>query len=449
MVAPQERGRNHNQEIFRIERRETEFPSDIDGRMEAILSSFNAAPKASTHLLLTKSMIDPLSLNRLFRGLMRETMIRDLRDGTASSYCQDSLCRIGLVAKEINFDYFGKEVLAGFIPTVAGETYGWPIAAFFLSFEKEHGFSLYPIFGQSQQGRGEHRAPLTRAKILKFLIDGKKRQVDLCIELGINHQLASSSLKALKKAGVIDYSSMNPQTGREQVAYAVSGEVLPSEVKPVRQKKRFTNTIIRICQGLTDERKEITQANVYDRLPRSFKKGKKPRNVRTAVTRVLVGLADKQGFLKRGKFKGRGVYSEIELTEKGRTLVDELILPLENALSDGMTLGEWQKVVLPNVMMDFQEHSKVGADLYYPYSKSYQVAHRQEWQDNAMFALHGVGRKGISAQELSELLGIGEMACGNFLKSLVGERTARREMRNGVYYYRLLPRRPPVKWAVA
>ena len=152
---------------------EAEFPNDPEERYGALLASFNIGPKAATLLLLPRdlqSYISPEDLARKFSEVIITSAMAGVKPVTSAAYCSNTLCPIGLVAKEYVIDYFGREELAGFGLTEAGQKYGLAAACLALDFENRHKFSLFPILGSTVTSSKEGtRAPLTRARILTLL----------------------------------------------------------------------------------------------------------------------------------------------------------------------------------------------------------------------------------------------------------------------------------------
>lgn len=412
-------------------RKESEFPSNIEGRMEAILSSFNVSPKTVTMLLLSEAITDPSSLSRTFRDTVVGSSISEFDVKTASSYCHQSLCPIGLVAEEITLDYYGHDKIIGFALTRAGSEYGQPIAAFFLDFERKNGISLYPIFGQTQKARGEHRGPINRAQILKELQEGEKREVEIATQLGISIKTTGNSLTALQRAGVISYHSVKTHTGREKISFTPT-EMDITKVQPIPHSVALTRDIVGLCQTLSQEGISVTTSSIYDHLPQKYKRR---RYLNNAISGVLSGLAE-QGFLERIRgFKMKERQSTAKLTEKGRLLVEELIIPLEDALSDGSSLQMLRSQVLPQVRRDLPVYARETANLYYAHSRSFGSKGGKEERQTHVLSYLLLKPEGVSIEELSTELGKSPFTIRDDLKYLMKEGQIVRIKKRGVTYY--------------
>lgn len=425
MTSPTERGSNSQPEVLAgLTRREREFPRDIDRRRESIFSAFNAAPKAVVQLLLRDYMIDTHSLDRLFRGSVIGSQLSVIRDDAASSYCEDSLCKVGLVAEEVTMDYFGEEKLIGFVTTQEGEKYGKPAAALFLLFENAHNMSMYPVFGQSGlRADAIQRAPLTRSKILKLLRKGPLREVDICSELNISHQMARDNLVALRSAGAVNY-----EFGRTEY-FAIPGA--GGSTRLFRGYRTLEDEIMSICGNFPLE-SPITPDGVYQRLSDEAMVGRSEPFVRQRISSTL-SSASSQGLLRRGKFRGTEVLSNAELTDKGELIVDELIDILEDALNDGPSLDRLRNIQA-RVQANLGRYAVTACDLYYPHSRSHQMRDRINRQGRVRELLMEAA-DGITVQEVSSSLGIGELTSRRDLMVFVQDGQAERRKVKGKYHF--------------
>lgn len=415
-------------EGLRIQRREVPFPRDLDGKLEAIFASFNASPKAAVQLILSESVTGRDDLNREFRRLTVGTSLESFHNDTASRYTEDSLCRIGLVAKGVILDLFGHEKVIGYALTRSGKRYGQPAAAKMLEFESQNGFSLSPIFGKTQLSKGDRRAPLTRAKILRFLNGGTKREIDIAVALGVNHELVRSSCVALAEAGAVEFDSIKPQTGEDQVSFEL-GDI--GKLNP-KSDVVLTRKIAQICMELAKNGEQITQSSVFSMLPEG--RNRSPKSLAINISHALNDLAENQGFLKRGKYRGAETLSVIKLKDKGIVIVEELIEPILNMLANGDQLHEFTANVLPRVKGNLEHYVKETVDLYYPYSKSYAI---EDKSNRKRMVMAGLDMGKITAQQLATKLGMNAGTCGKDLQYLIRKGIATRQKINGVFYYNL------------
>lgn len=432
IISSQDRGTNaHRRDIGMTFKKEAGFPTDVDGRMEAILSSFNATPRAVVQLLLRQSMTDKAPLAHMFKDVMADSGMEEVTPEIAIfSYCQ-TLCSIGLVVAE-TVDYFGREKIVGYSLTQASMQYGRPTAAFFLEFERFNGFSLFPVFGSINLARGEHRAPFSRAAIIKALEKVDKREIDLVRELRMKQPAVRSALDGLAQAGIIEYSSIKSQTGKEQVDFTLGSKPI-FEAKTINKEKVLTKEVAIAIDVLASQEIPITQANVYNVLPERFRENLGRNAVAQRISSILSNLG-KNGYLVRGKYERHKAFSNARLTEKGRIVLNKLIFPLEDACADGATLDKLREEVMPRVISHLSEYARTSADLYYPFSMSFKIKNRAERIGKIKEMLEKDKKIGTArdfADELDEKIPTVSL----ILRGLVGNNFAARVKDNGVYYY--------------
>jgi hypothetical protein len=384
---------------MKIETRLEEFPTDPAQRMDRILAAYNIAPKSTTQLLLTESQIDGAALDDALKRVLSGSKMAN--SNLSADYCKDTLCPIGLVARAISLNYWGSEKVVGFTTSSAGERYGKPIAALCLDFEYRSGISLFPLLGQTASIGP--RVPMQRAAILKLLYTDSKPQSEILDELERDNNV-TSSLVALDAAGAIEYNSIKSSTGKVQVGYTI-GQIPRDQLQPVRTNRALTSEIADICYWLAEDGLPITQASVSKLLIQVSTTKLNEKNLPDEVSRILSGLAN-QGILKRGIYEGRKVYSNAKITDHGRKIVDELIFPMEEALSDGGALGILRERVLPKVLATLPEYARITADFYYPYSKLYARQIAGERRDLCLLAINESVKDGITNEDLSSIVGV-------------------------------------------
>ncbi len=431
-----EQGQQYNQiESSTRKRVEQEFPESEDEGLSALLASFNMGPKAVTQLLLPyNGYISPTDLRRGFREAFKGTQVADFSEGVPSVYCTQTLCRIGLVAREYLIEYFGMEKLVGFGLTEAGRRYGIPAACLALYFEEQHQQSLYSVFGSIKVDSPEQqRAPFTRAKILLALDQKEKlRELDICRELDINEQTTRNSLVALTKAGVVDYKSVSPHTGKTQVFYT-KGKSPTLEAQSIGRRAIFRQEIVRCCEELVIEGESITQDTVFRKLSQERRDSSKSESgLRGTVNKILSGLANK-GYLQRGHFKGKEVLSVAQITEAGKTVVVNFIAPLISFIQGDRNID---KEIVPKVLGNLNFYAQNSAELYYQYSLSFKKKQTKE-NISRLTDILSNSPKGLTVSELSERIGLNETSIRRYLGSMGG--MTQKEERKGVYYYSVKP----------
>lgn len=422
---------------IRVVQKEEEFPDSLDGRVEAVLSTVNISIKSITLLSLEGYMQRPIDLSNRVAELLERTdaghmHFRQLVD----AYCKWTLCPIGLVAEQVAIDYAGIQYTAGYLLTDAGQRYGQPVAAKFLEFEAER-FSLFPILGPvGTPSKKQRRPPFQRAKLLKGVNAGLNQQSSLCKWVGLANTNVQGHLEAMAEAGVISYRSINPYVDNgERVEYRLNESYEEAEVNQVGKEADLTDSVFLACLELKDAGKTITAANVIRILPIEYVNRVSRRQLMGRVSMVLSNFADEQGFLVRGDFHGRDVQSIVEITDKGRLVLEELLLPLDDALSDGTTLDTWRHETLPKVRGQLPVYAAKSADLYYPFSKAADMRLAAERRATAERLLKEAGNNGLTVRTLAERLGVHMQTARAILNKKVREGSAMREKFGNAYYY--------------
>lgn len=422
-------------------KQETGFPQDLDGRMEVILSSFNTSPETTTILIFPPdSEVNGEFLIPEFRKQTLGSKIADFSRIHVAEYCTYTLIPMGLVEEKTALDYYGTEKTVGLALTQAGKKYGRPAAAFIIDFETRNDFSIFPIFGQTSTPReGETRAPLNRTKILKYLnslkdSDPAPSNIEIARKLEMNPITVANSLRALRRAGTVDYEAVTPHTRKKQVYYVLKENGVPLDnLKSVRQIATLTKQIAKTCLELVSKNIVISAKNIFDHLPTNITHAQ-TRNLLVEINRILSGLTE-QNFLERGIYKGAKKLSNAKITDKGRIVVEELIKPFEDALSDGPMLEKMQQEILPKVLENLHNYIVISGNLYYPHSNSAKI---QEWpvvESNMLSLVLGSRTNGIDAREVSEKVGCSPKAARKYLNNLTTQGSARKKRVNGVFLY--------------
>jgi len=407
-----------------ITKKETDFPKDTAGRMDAIIGSFNIPLRAST-LLVAGTQENPTvySLTKSLCGLLLGSEMGYIDKTAVTQYCL-SLCKAG----------FLREESGNFYLTDAGKKYGMPAAAYTLLYQVDHGFSLYPIFGISNSKNKERKSPWTRAKVLKSLESGPKREADIISE-GFPHSVAKS-FERLATAGAIEYSSVTPQTYKTQVEYklpeshpSLSELELKGDPRPELLKEVAKTTLI-----LKDKNVPITAINLLQHLPRELRARWDNLVLQGEISRAFSELT-RQGFLDRGIFKGGEIQSNATLSEKGRSTLS-LIHALEEACQDGPALQEFQNVILPQVLRSLGVITRETADLYYPHSVSFLLREGGKKRlGDLQEALGKATQEGLTQYDIAKELGANPYTVGKDLRFLVKAGNIVRVKRNNVFYY--------------
>ena len=139
-----------------VERKETPFPQDLEGRLNAVLNVINTELKSVTLLHLDDTPAEASEI----KARIRETIGMGYLpiEHAFESYCHKTLFPIGTVAEEIIKRETDELVYPAYSLTEAGKRYGRPIAALALKYAVENKQSLFEILG-STISSGKTRAP--------------------------------------------------------------------------------------------------------------------------------------------------------------------------------------------------------------------------------------------------------------------------------------------------
>ena len=431
-------------EVGGVRREAKTFPTDVRERFSCVIRVVKSATLRDSLGLLPPAgeYAEPDELTERLNGLYAGTPMAGLRGQIVTSYYKNSLCEVGMVAEAYEINHARVPLLLGFGLTEAGMKYGVRAAILASYFEWHYGISLFAGLGQTGSAY-DLSAPYARARILLLLgeRDEPLREVDIEKRLGFGHGfLSNGTLGTLRQVGWIDYEAITPHTGKVEVGF-VRG-VLPREaVKQVGTMRQLTQTVADACQGLTEEGRPITLSTVVDRVPSEIKANWQPtseRNVRT-VLNSLVG----QGYLNKGKF-GDSVFSEARLTDTGRLVRDEFVLPLLGLVCDLSSVIEWiDDELSPQVRTNRGDCCQAGVELYYPFSIRHKKLEFQRVKLE-MVEILGIGAKeasrGITAIDLATRLNRDRVTMRRLLGELIEQNIVERTRRKGVDYYRLVGR---------
>ena len=385
--------------------KEVEFPSEVEARFDAVFAAIgNSEAKILTLLALSKSLITQEDLYRRFSELSGGIWHTQYR--TVSSHCEQSLIPIGLVAQESFIKQGSLDIKVGFRTTESGEKYGKPIAAYLLEKSRDLPYSLYILFGPTQKTRGETRSVTTRAHILEelSLADRDLIIADIAKKLGVRNLVVSRHLKHLKNLGLVELDSLDRDLG-DRVKYRLSEKYQRSQVETARGLKTLTQEVADILF----ETKEVDYELLFHRL-KSKHTDVKDKNLRSEIYGVLRGLA-MQGICQKVKYRAGNALSRTKITENGRAIVNEIILPIKRALSgDEELLNEWQKINWESYVKDVLAK--------YLESSGYCNRHAQEERTAQVLLVIKENIDGIRPKKIKSLVGFSP---SNHLKFLLDQ----------------------------
>jgi DNA-binding PadR family transcriptional regulator len=344
-------------------------------------------------------------------------------------YCLETLIPIGLVATEDVLYSGAKEYVVGFRLTKAGERYGQPIAAFLL---EQSGklpaslFTLSKVFGATSSAGGETRPVLNRVKILEFLYQadykeqGNVRETDISKQLNRKrNDLVGGHLSYLNKLGLANYSFVLTEK-RGFAKYRLLENAKREDVRTVITLRSLTQDVADLLFQL----KRVDCNEIAERLKNKYS-GKNETSLRQAVSRILSGL-EKQGICKHESYVGGKILSQARITDVGKQVVENIILPIKQALSDDDDLlSSWRRIPWQNYAISAISKHKESSRFIE--SKSFK-----EWEDKCLSIISQ--NPGLRPREIISILG--RRNTSDLLRSLLDKGKVKRERKGcAVYYY--------------
>lgn len=292
-------------------------------RFGQILTALGSEPKCIVLLCLKKGPLSAHYLHKEFQSVTDEAWQMNPRN--QANYCELTLIPQGLVDKDSGNQYFLTE---------DGSKYGVPAAAFLIVESSKLPFSLMSLLGATNTA-GDVSSAVNRAAILKSLNSksGIVREIDLEQETGINRKVVGPHLEALAKIGVVSYQAVDfEQSG--DFKYRIAEGAKRENVRKVGTRPTLTQQVADIVfeKGLVDS------ASIFSLLIGAYPN---TNRLRERIGQILTGL-ELQGICTRAPFKSGEQHSSVEITPLGRQIVDEMIIPLEQATSgDEELLSSW------------------------------------------------------------------------------------------------------------
>tara|TARA_Y100000034_G_scaffold131521_1_gene192435 strand:- start:533 stop:1828 length:1296 start_codon:yes stop_codon:yes gene_type:complete len=401
--------------------RENPFPDDLEGRLNAITNIVNTELKALTLLHLD----DRYASENEIRSRLRDTVDDRIylpKNNSFGGYCFHSLLPIGAVAKG-NIQITNARGLSEFIGyrlTEAGEKYGRPIAAFTLDYVSKTRKSMFEILG-STHSPGKTRAPLTRIEILEDLENkGELRMSDLKVFQGncINSKLIH--IKALSEIGFVNFESVGDVEGKNFVIYEWIKEKNTKEVKPYMGNVSLTKDISEALSVIGHLNSEEARVLV-------------DHEDISNVSNILSYLV-REGFAKRISEFSKEERSRIMLLESGKQFLNGWVEPVKDALQDGESLIEMQRLYedLINDDQRFGNVSRTGIELYTKISPQINRRPREETDRKIMEYL--TNNSGCRPKEICENLNLSSLS--HYLTPLIksGVLTKKKEGRKTKYF---------------
>ncbi len=295
-----------------------------------------------------------------------------------------------------------------------------------LTKSKDLPYSLHAVFGPTQSTGGKTRSVTTRAHVLEELgsADNPLTVADIANKLDIRMHVVGRHLKLLNNLGLVEYDSLGGEERRAQLKFRLNERVLRSQVKKVRSMKILTEETVDILFRV----KEVSYQSLFEML-RPSHVNIKDQSIRNAIYVVINGLV-MQGICKKAKYRAGYAYSRTNITENGRAIVNEIILPIKRALSgDEELLDRWKKINWGGYAKD--------ALAKYIESSGYCNRHTQEERTAQVLLVIKENIGGIRPNKIKSLLGFNP---GNHLKFLLDQHlVVRKKQGIGAFYFAVNP----------
>ncbi len=399
-----------------IEHKENQFPTDKEGRLNAILNVVNTELKTITLLHLGDSPIDHHDIKRKMRETVGDGIYLPNDSRNFESYCSQTFYPIGAVAKETILRDTGDTTYFGYCLTDAGRRYGLPIAAFTLDYAVRGSRSMFTILGSTSSPLGRKRAPLSRINILKELRKGDLRVTDLERKIGISDTSIVNGLVQLKRQKLVSFESVEEvERGTGQVCYEWMNGKRIEDVKPC-----YTDLILtRELALLLKERGRLTSSEAFSEF-----QGKR-KDIRT-FTNVL-GYLVREGVANTVKWTGTR-YSDARITNAGKSVLADYIDLVESALTDGPELNRMQRIyfTLMGDQQKLREYARIAIKLYKNSSGRINPVGKEKRNEQIVNFIRT--HPGMRPVEIKDALGFSDIA--HFLTPLVKSGVLRKEKTN-------------------
>lgn len=370
---------------------EKPFPEDLQARFEAIFAGFgNSEAKCVT--LLVMQAHNPMSGYELHTEFLEATEnIWQSSNQTQLNYCNKSLVPNGLVTRINNNPGTPLENGLRYALTDDGIRLGQPIAAYLIQQSLKLPHTLSEIFGQASR-HGKTRPIENRPKILEELYgNSPARSSDLGNLTGLGETGITEPLNRLKALGLIEYSSVNSEKPG-QIKFRLSEG---ADEKPIQTIKRFVSLTNQVAE-IMFELGEADALTVSKELEKRF--GRQSTKYLRIVNMVLRGLRW-QGILV-SDFKGAEVMSEARLTEDGKKIVETIIIPVKQALSENGNelLRKWGQI-------HWQDYSAQAVSRHKEKSGNINKKPQEEWVSDTLRIVQGHSETGIRQMDIEKILG--------------------------------------------
>ncbi len=418
----------------------TPFPVERDKQVEALASAFENTVRAATLLFFRRevgAVIYKSQYVEKFGEIFGGTKIGEIHKKSAYEY-PDQLLKQGLLNKVLLKTKNGNINHVGWALTEMGLKFQ-TIAAFFIQFEQEHTYSLYPVLGGIAIPRKEaNRAPLTRMKILLELEKGNRSITEIGKNLGIYPNTVKLATEALLQAGMLDHTSVNVRTHENLPKFRfVNQDNIPT--KYLNDSQSLQAKIAKACTSDLIKKIEFTVDDIIDILNNdtNFDASSMPNstNLRKSIYMHLTLLSNRGAITRTNPEISRHHFSSAKLSPKGEEFLKDFIHPLFDAITDDGSFNKMQNHYLIRVRDSLK---KIGNDIgkrYAPYSFAEKKSGILDIRITEV--IQSLGEKGVTMIELQRTLGLSASACRNHLKHLLERELVEITLQKGIQHYRL------------
>lgn len=409
-----------------LERTEKKIPEDPETRLEGFLATFNTELKDAIVLSLDRSPRTKNEIQTQYKKKVRHFTNESSNVwvpgvNTFGLACHQTLVPIGLVAEEkVQKDGTNRIVRSWSLSDI-GESLGTYMAKFALKTAIDFNTSLFPILGATQVAKDENgkfftRAPYSRIQILKSLAEGEKRVADLEVSIDGN---MTYHLPVLRKAGLIEYESVNTESRGWAVKSFVSDELKGSYGS-------YSEEIVRafieaFVEGPCDYHEARERAK------------RKDVEVAEQTARTLVSYLERNGNIKSVDFKGTEKQSSARITERGYEFLERFTVPFEEAAltlnPNPVRVADWDDELIRSGVMLYYPHSKAETDSLH----DHEIKARQIYD---YLVSQEPGRRGIRPIEYAKRSGIRKETANTILPRLVDAGLWIRERVGHAAFYR-------------
>ncbi len=304
------------------------FPDRVEDRLSRTLTALNSELKMATLLAFD----DHVYTKEHLAGRVRSVVGRGVQlpgPKIYKTYCDDSFCPAGAVSASYDASPNNRGEQSFFELTPAGRRFLQPIAAYTIDVSAKQGFSWYSILGPISS-KGETNAPYNRFRLLTTLAQSSHKITDLEEILGLPVSGIIVHLERLQEQGLVTYESLGElKKGKGGIIYEWIAGASQEVPLTFTDLPTLTPKVIDALRSMgRGDAKTLADSVQY-----------KSPNV---VSRILCRL-EEGGFVQRERWKGKSFRTACSITEKGRTLVDNHLYAIEDALSEGPALSKMQQ----------------------------------------------------------------------------------------------------------